>query len=124
MRAAANFRGTILACVAGCFGLAACHAPEEAATIVSWKFADARSCIDSGVGYVEISSTVDDRDWGYFDCSDGAPPASVTLSGVRDRGEELQLSAVSWQGALLYQGRTTSPLPRVAPVTLYAVEAQ
>lgn len=124
MRASARLHGTIVACVAGLLGLAACHAPEEAATIVSWTFADARSCIDSGVGYIEIGSTVDDRDWGYFDCSDGAPPGSITLAGVRDRGEELQLSAVSWQGALLYQGRTTSPLPRVAQVTLYAVEAQ
>lgn len=105
-------------------GASACHAPGETATIVSWQFADARSCIDSGVGSIRITSDTDERDWGVFACDVGISPSSVTLSGLRDSGEQLTVDAFSWKGALLYAGSVSSPLPIVAHVILYAIEAR
>ncbi len=106
-------------------GASGCADPGETSLVLSWKFADERSCLDSGAGEFTIESVVDQRQWGYFYCEDAIFPTSIELGGLRLRGEKLQIDVSSWAGALLYRGRVDdSPLPSSAVVTLYAVDAE
>ncbi len=107
------------------FGAAACGSSGgERSVLLSWQLGDERTCLDSGIGYVDLRSNTDDRDFGYFYCEDGFVPRQLQFATLRERGEDLELSATSWAGAVLYRGHLRSPLPDVATVTLFAVDAE
>lgn len=113
--------------VALLLGAAACGpgpAGGERSVLLSWQLGDERTCLDAGVGYVELRSKTDDRDFGYFTCEEGFAPRQLQFATLRERGEDLELSATSWAGAVLYRGHLRSPLPDVATVTLFALDAE
>lgn len=112
------------------FAPAACTRNGESPLLVSWRLADGRRCIDTGISRVEVQETtrggaVPDGGLGpNFPCIDGET-GTVVVSGVPLSGAHLFFRGLSSQQAVLYQGELSfNELPHQAMVVLYATGAQ
>src|SRR5438067_1832365 len=98
-----------------------CGAGPAQTLLLSWAFADGRSCPDAGVQTIAIVRGGATRPSESPRCTDGFSPNSYTLVDVPASGTAIHLTALSKEGSSLYRGDATfDPLPPAASVILYA----
>ena len=98
-----------------------CGAGRAENLLISWAFADGRSCADAGVQMIAVRRGDAARASDSPTCSEGFSPSSYTLFGVPASEAALHLTALSREGSILYRGDVSFDLlPPAASVVLYA----